>query len=84
MFYGGYQPRATGGQLILNINQILSTKNASKLYIFFEKVQSKMCQKCLPFLESKYPEMQRKHISVVSEYLCPPASTRLMTDSTVR
>ena len=27
-----------------------------------DKVQSKNCQNCIPFLESTYPEMQRKHI----------------------
>ena len=26
------------------------------------------CQNCIPFLESTYPEMQRKHISRVYEY----------------
>ena len=29
-----------------------------------DKVQSKKCQNCIPFLESTYPEMQRKHIPI--------------------
>ena len=28
----------------------------------------KKCKKCIPFLESTYPEMQRKHIPRLYEY----------------
>ena len=35
---------------------------------FNDKVQSKKCQNCIPFLESTYPEMQRKHKPRVIEY----------------
>ena len=32
------------------------------------KSSRKLCQNCIPFLESTYPEMQRKHIRRVYEY----------------
>ena len=32
------------------------------------KSSQEKCQNCIPFLESTYPEMQRKHISRVYEY----------------
>ena len=32
------------------------------------KSSQKKCQNCIPFLESTYPEMQRKHIPRVYEY----------------
>ena len=32
------------------------------------KYIKKICQDCIPFLETSYPEMQRKHIPRVSEY----------------
>ena len=36
-----------------------------------DKLQSKKCQKCIPFLESTYHEMQRKHLpeSVVNRLM---------------
>ena len=32
------------------------------------KTSQKKCENCIPFLESTYPEMQRKHIPRVNEY----------------
>ena len=32
------------------------------------KSSQKKCHNCIPFLESTYPEMQRKHIPRVYEY----------------
>ena len=32
------------------------------------KSSQKKCQTCIPFLESTYPEMQRKHIRRVHVY----------------
>ena len=42
----------------------------------------KKCQNCIPFLESTYPEMQRKH-NLYLEYMNinhEPVATRLMID----
>ena len=48
------------------------------------KSSQKKCQNCIRFLESTYPEMQRKHIlRVYLEYMNinhEPVATRLMID----
>ena len=46
------------------------------------KSSQKKCQNFIPFLESTYPEMQRKHIRTL-EYMNnnhEPVATRLMID----
>ena len=45
-----------------------------------QKVQSKKCQSCIPFLESTYPEMQRKKYLVYMNINRQPAATRLMIE----
>ena len=46
------------------------------------KSSQKKCQNCIPFLESTYPEMQRKHIPM-NQFMNinhEPVATRLMID----
>ena len=51
-----------------NIFGILHLKTVEKSKRFTTKSCQKECQNCIPFLESTYPEMQRKHIPKVYEY----------------
>ena len=40
----------------------------------------KKCRNCIPFLESTYPEMQRKHIPRIYDINHEQVATRLMID----
>ena len=44
------------------------------------KSSQKKCQNCIPFLESTYPEMQRKHIPRVYEYQRDTVLRRLISN----
>ena len=55
----------------MNINCQPAATTSMKMFFHTsknDKVQSKRCQNCIPFLESTYHEMQRKHIPRVFEY----------------
>ena len=44
-----------------------------------DKVQSKTCQNCIPFVETIYIKMQRKRIPRVYEYQLSTSSHQLLT-----